>query len=284
MKSNTPESMKFKRLQRRLKATKKEVVGALELLWLAVAKNCPRGDIGKFSNEEIAIEMDWEADHDRLVAALVETGWLDEHDECRLVVHDWAEHAPHHVAGSLKRHGKEFVVPTTDVPTGGEEAPIGSSSGEAPIGGSSRDPPTKPNLTKPEPSVTKPEPTPNQNQGLAAARDADGILDVLDFEGLAEDGRAYEVAGKLAAALQKRRIGGMDSQWVWRHAALGELLKPGAISDIAAKVLERQIRKPKGYIEKALREECKAIGVELRVALERVPPMPNGRPTADLQT
>jgi hypothetical protein len=39
------------------------------------------------------------------VVALVETGWLDEHAEHRLVVHDWHQHAPNWVKGVVARQG-----------------------------------------------------------------------------------------------------------------------------------------------------------------------------------
>lgn len=89
MKHSTPDSMKFKKLQRRLGVSRKEVVGVLELLWIATQTNARRGDIGRYTNEEIAIECDWEGDPDHLIESLVESGWLDPCDRHRLVVHDW---------------------------------------------------------------------------------------------------------------------------------------------------------------------------------------------------
>lgn len=90
MKSGTTELLKFVKLQRRLKESKRGVVGLLECLWLATAKNCPRGDIGRFSNEEIAILCDYEGDPDELVSAMIDCRWLDVDEDCRLIVHDWA--------------------------------------------------------------------------------------------------------------------------------------------------------------------------------------------------
>lgn len=258
MKTNTPESMKFKRLARRLKTSRCHTVGLLELLWIATAKNCPQGDIGKFTNEEIAIECDWEGDHDELVAALLDCGWLDIHDECRLVVHDWADHAPNHVASNLKRWGKWFIVP--------EESP--------------KEPPKESPKESPKdvpPSLAKPsQALPGQAKPiLAAARAADGHLDFGPLEGT---GKVSDAAIRLASAIDKRRIEGMDSDWIWRHSAVGELLKPGFIADTASKVLERQVRKPKAYIEKAIREECQAVGIQLGAALQSVPDRPKTKP------
>jgi hypothetical protein len=104
LKPNTPELMKFKRLQRRLGVTVPQLVGHLELLWIATAKNAPTGDIGRFENEDIAIACCWDGEPDEFVSSLVDCGWLDVSDEYRLVVHDWAQHAPSWVIGNLARH------------------------------------------------------------------------------------------------------------------------------------------------------------------------------------
>lgn len=113
MKHQVPESMKFRKLQRRLGTSRLVTVGTLELLWLSTQKNCPQGDIGKFTDEEIAIECEWEGNADELVEALAATGWLDRDPEHRLIVHDWEEHAPGWIKRQLKRHGKSFVTPSS---------------------------------------------------------------------------------------------------------------------------------------------------------------------------
>lgn len=110
MKASTPELMKFQRLMRRLKESKRGTIGLLEGMWLAVGKNCPRGDIGKFSNEEIAIMVDWEGDPDELIDALVECGWLDVCKVERLVVHDWNDHCPTYIKGGLTSRGQEIAI------------------------------------------------------------------------------------------------------------------------------------------------------------------------------
>lgn len=251
--------MKFKRLQRRLKTGRKETVGLLELLWLATAKNAPQGDIGRFSNEEIAIECDWDGDHDELVAALLECGWLDQHDECRLVVHDWADHAPNHVSNNLKRWGKSFTVPPKDDP---KDDPKDSPKDDPKDG-----PPSQAKPSQAEPSVTKPEPS-QAKPYLAAASADDGCLDFSDLPMQ----NIYAAAKKLEGALIKRKIyGGIDADWIWSHVAVAELIKPGFITDAASKILERSISKPRAYIEKALREECNINGIALQNAIRLVP-------------
>jgi len=102
--------MKFKKLQRLLGVNRIVTIGTLEMLWIATQKNAPQGDIGKFSDLEIAIECEWEGDPETLVSALVESGWLDVCDTHRLVVHDWEHHAPGWISRQLKRHQKSFVT------------------------------------------------------------------------------------------------------------------------------------------------------------------------------
>jgi hypothetical protein len=130
MKSSTPELMKFQKLQRRLKESRRGVIGLLEGLWLAVGKNCPRGDIGKFSNEEIAIMCDWENDADELVNALVECGWLDVCSVERLVVHDWDEHCPTYIKGNLHSRGQQVAIAVcySESLNGGQQPAIATCS------------------------------------------------------------------------------------------------------------------------------------------------------------
>lgn len=113
MKANTPELMKFKKLQRKLGETRRGIIGLLEAMWIEVARNCPEGDIGRFSDEEIAIMVDWEGDPKQLVDALTECRWLDVCEEHRLVVHDWADHCPTYVRGGLAKKRKSIATPKT---------------------------------------------------------------------------------------------------------------------------------------------------------------------------
>lgn len=143
MKHQVPESLKFRKLQRRLGVSRVVTAGTLELLWIAVQKNAPRGDIGRFDNESIAIECDWEGEPDELVEALVETGWLERCSQHRLVVHDWHEHAPYWVKGVAERAGG-FVTKVEDNSSELKLATDDAAPSEA------RPNQTKPNLTKRE--------------------------------------------------------------------------------------------------------------------------------------
>jgi hypothetical protein len=116
MKAGTTELLKFVKLQRRLGESRRGIIGLLEGLWLSTAKNCPTGDIGRFTNEEIAIMVDWEGDPDLLVDSLIECGWLDVCSDHRLIVHDWSDHCPQYVRGNLKKHGREIIAEPTKQP------------------------------------------------------------------------------------------------------------------------------------------------------------------------
>lgn len=102
---------KFHTLQATLGLTKYQTLGLLETMWHMTAKTSPRGDLGKHTNKAIASWIGWEGDCDQLIAALVETGWLDTHSEHRLIVHDWHQHADKSLKTSLKNRGELFVTP-----------------------------------------------------------------------------------------------------------------------------------------------------------------------------
>ena len=83
--------------------------GVLEVIWHLTAREAPQGNIGKLSDAAIARWVGWADDPARLVAALVNSGWLDKSDTHRLVVHDWHEHADDAVKKSLLRQKLPFL-------------------------------------------------------------------------------------------------------------------------------------------------------------------------------
>lgn len=126
--------------------------GVLERLWHATATGALRGDIGRYDNEVIAEMCGWLLGADRLIAMLVECGWLDECEENRLLVHDWPDHAPKHVKGNVKKLGGFLER------SGAPKALPKGSPPKAPPQGTGA-----PNLTQPNP--TEPNPTqPNVTQ------------------------------------------------------------------------------------------------------------------------
>ncbi|MCZ6651722.1 MAG: hypothetical protein O7D91_01660 [Planctomycetota bacterium] len=153
MKQNTTSKLKFKKLRRALgDLLLYQAVGLLESLWQFTAADAPRGDIGKFTNEDIATAVEWQGDPDELIEALVETGWLDKSDEFRLVVHHWHEHCPDYLRKRVQRRGESFVTesnrrlkPTNSPPSGtGGHRQTSAASG------------CLPSQAEPEPSQVKP--------------------------------------------------------------------------------------------------------------------------------
>jgi len=147
MKHQTPDSMKFKKLQRLLGVSKATTVGTLELLWITTQKNAMRGDIGKFSNLEIAIECDWDGDPELLINSLIDSGWLDPCKEHRLVIHNWISHAPRYIHGVLSKKKLQFATTvgncSVELQLIGDSSTVGNCSTLQPNL-------TQPNLTKPK--------------------------------------------------------------------------------------------------------------------------------------
>jgi hypothetical protein len=110
MKRGTPEHPKVVRFAKLLRVRRHVAVGLLEMLWHLTARYTPAGDVGKWSDEEIATALDWDGDPARLLQAFVVAGLLEPHPTHRLIVHDWAEHADDGVRLLLKRRGQSFVT------------------------------------------------------------------------------------------------------------------------------------------------------------------------------
>lgn len=113
MKLGTVESLKFKKLKMKLGLAQWQAIGLLESLWMFTARNAPLGDIGKHSNEDIAVHLEWDGDPDALIDVLVQCRWLDVDDEHRLLIHDWADHLPLWLNANLKRHDKKPITQST---------------------------------------------------------------------------------------------------------------------------------------------------------------------------
>lgn len=137
MKTGTLRHVKTLRLKRRLdNAADYVVAGVLNCLWDMTAEQAPRGDVGRFTDEDIAAYIGWTGDESELVEALVASGWLDRCEEHRLVVHDWPEHAPKFIKDRLRKRNEEFAKVKTERH---RRSKTGESSvGDAPKGGSPR--------------------------------------------------------------------------------------------------------------------------------------------------
>lgn len=83
-------------------------VGVLETLFHVVGQHLPCGDLGRWPDDRIAIAIGWDQEPERLIAGLLQAGWIEPHPEARLVVHDWAEHAEDLVKKLVARRGWVF--------------------------------------------------------------------------------------------------------------------------------------------------------------------------------
>jgi hypothetical protein len=109
MKEGTETNVKFKKLKRKLRLAEWQVIGLLEAVWKLARVSAPAGDVGRFSNEDIAASIEYYEDADELIAALVDCGWLVEDEEFRLIVNDWSEHVPTYLKGNFAKHNKQFA-------------------------------------------------------------------------------------------------------------------------------------------------------------------------------
>ena len=127
-------------------------VGYLELLWHFTAEFAPQGDIGRFSDKRIESAVEWAGPRGKLVRSLVDSGFVNESKDFRLVIHDWHEHADDSVRRKLSRAGLQFLSVTPKVT--GKLQEMYRHDGQHSDGQSGD---ARPPLPKPEP---KPEPEP----------------------------------------------------------------------------------------------------------------------------
>lgn len=84
-------------------------VGLMESLWHLAARQAWRGDIGRLSDEDIALALDYRGDVSAMLAAVAKAGLIDHHPECRFVIHDWWEHSEDSVHAKVARHREVFA-------------------------------------------------------------------------------------------------------------------------------------------------------------------------------
>jgi hypothetical protein len=145
MKRGTPEHPKTKMLAKRLGLKKYQAVGLLESLWHFTANFAKRGDIGRWSNDAIASDIDWDGEADYLIQVLIDCGFIETCKTYRLLIHDWPTHAGQTVErspevkklGFAKRTLENSSLPTptpTPTPTPSKtptESMSASADGEA---------------------------------------------------------------------------------------------------------------------------------------------------------
>ena len=111
MKRGTPSHPKMKALARTLRVPLPLAVGYMELLWHFAGQYTPRGDLGRYSDDEIAEGVGWACERpaSELIEALVAVRFVDRSKDHRLIIHDWSEHADDAVHKQLKRKALSFA-------------------------------------------------------------------------------------------------------------------------------------------------------------------------------
>lgn len=147
MKVGSKDHIKVKRLKRALGIPLYQAIGILETLYQSAAQSADDGAIGKFCNSDIALELEWEGDPDKLIAALVEARLLDEHPEDRLVIHDWEDHAPTFLKDRLRKRKQRTCDQSGGVESDAPRTRNGNSG--TPRNRDGKSPLTQPNPTQP---------------------------------------------------------------------------------------------------------------------------------------
>ena len=128
MKRGTPSHPKMKRLATAMDISLGYAVGIVEGLFHFTAEMAPQGNVGKWSDDEIADGLGCsDIDGDALVAGLLAAGWLDEDPEHRLLVHDWSEHADRGVRMRVKNRG-QCLLGAHKSETGAHNSGLGAQS------------------------------------------------------------------------------------------------------------------------------------------------------------
>lgn len=186
MKHQAINLVKFKMLSRKLRLPMWQAIGILEGVWLFAQHNARSGDLTQFGADGLAAWLEWDGDAQELVAALIETHWLDSVDG-RLAVHDWDEHKPNWIRGLDARLGN---------------APSARPSYE-PSSGPSQQPSAEPGPLPPKTLDLKPKTQPPPPAPPPASGGGDYALD-LKWREVEGDLRRCGVglASKAVAALQ----------------------------------------------------------------------------------
>ncbi len=79
---------KTRKLARRLDISIPTAIGHLHCFWHWAIKYAPEGTLDRYEDEDIAIGAIWDGDPTLFVAALIETGWIDDDRQ----IHDWDEY------------------------------------------------------------------------------------------------------------------------------------------------------------------------------------------------
>ncbi len=117
---------KTRALARELDIPLPHAIGLLSLLFDFVGEYATAGNVGKFTDTEIAVGCEWPIeDAERLINTLHKIRYFDADETHRFVVHDWLEHCEDFVKKRLARQNQGNGETIMD--TGGHGAPANPS-------------------------------------------------------------------------------------------------------------------------------------------------------------
>lgn len=109
LKKGTSRHPKMLKLARELGINRHEARGIMGDFWEWAGEYATSGDVGKYSNSDIADGIGYEGDQEKLIQALIDCHWVDIDKKHRLVVHDWDQHCETWVRKRLSRQGIEIL-------------------------------------------------------------------------------------------------------------------------------------------------------------------------------
>jgi hypothetical protein len=109
VKQSAHDHPKLRTLARILGIPQYAADGVFDRLIRVTSKYAPRGDIGKWTDEQIAAALDWNDSPEVVIAALVESGLMDPSEDGRVIVHDWPDHCEDSVHNQLARKALFFA-------------------------------------------------------------------------------------------------------------------------------------------------------------------------------
>lgn len=185
MKRSGIDHPKFRRLAVKLGIPFYAAIGVMECLYHFTSKHAIGGDVGKWSDEEIAEFIGWpREDASRLVEAMVFSGLLDRCTRHRLVIHDWPTHCDDSTKKTVAKYGIQWAIPE----------PFRNGSG----------PPEPKPEPEPEP---KPRPLEGRNDSGSAVRKPGGESARTSSRGAPKNGQP---TGQDTGQADKRAADGAD--------------------------------------------------------------------------
>lgn len=182
-------------------------VGMVETLWHFTAIHAIRGNVGKWSDAEIADGIGWPTDDAaRLIEALVDAGLVDRHSVHRLVIHDWSDHADQSTKKTLGKRRLTFANLDDSTLTQGGPAPEAAGSvpesfqnNSGTVRNDSGTVQKRSAQPEPEPGP-EPEPEPGPERAGPAAAD-----DSVTFDELMKKWNAIQGVSRCVKATDSRR-------------------------------------------------------------------------------